>query len=77
MRRRIGYKEKYKRLMIRYLRLQSRYYRLKAQQLAEIPPPPREQKAVSRKRYLELLAKFKRCRAEKFQRTYNESQDTT
>ena len=64
MRRRIGYKEKYKRLNIRYLKLQSKYYRLKAQQLSGVIPPPREQKAVSRKRYLELLAKFKRCRAE-------------
>lgn len=48
----------YRRLKIRYLRLQSSYYRLKAQMMKGMES--KEPETVSKKRYYELLAKYRR-----------------
>jgi len=61
MRRRSSLRQKYENLKIRHLRLQSKYYRLKAQRLAGVEPTPFETEAVSRKKYLLILAKLRRC----------------
>lgn len=63
MSRKISLRQKYNNLRIRYLKLQSRYFRLKAKRLKGIEPSSHEEEAVSRKTYLELLAKLRRCQA--------------
>ena len=60
---RTSLRQKYENLRIRHLRLQSKYFRLKAQRLKGVEPHPREKEAVSKKTYLELLAKLRRCQA--------------
>lgn len=53
--------DKYKSLRVRHLKLQAKYYRLKAKLLAG---ETISAGTISKKKYLEVLAKLRRCQAQ-------------
>ena len=56
-----GWMDKYKSLRIRYYKLEAKYFRLRAKVLADVPLY--DVKYVQKKRYLEAMAKLRRCQA--------------
>lgn len=59
-----GYREKYRNLKIKFLILQSKYYKLKAELMEHKKEKIKLSEAETyRKKYLETLAKLRRCQA--------------
>ena len=56
-----GWKDKYKSLRIRFLRLEAKYFLVRAKLLADVQLT--DISYIKKKRYLEVLAKLRRCQA--------------